>query len=557
MTQTLLILLTFLVFASAFAHFRLGTAIGLLLAGAIIGPFGFGLVHDVPVVGWLAELGIVFLLFNLGLEIKLERLRLFGGRVYILAVTQLLFTAIAFGAIAQFAGAGIKAAIVVGGALALSSTAIVLKILADLGRTVTQLGRVAIATLLVQDLAVGPLLILVHAFADEAALDTRLAAFVVGAVVVCGLIVVVVRFALPPIMRAIGALESPELFLVAILFVVLAASWATDQIGMSAAIGAFLAGLMVADSEFRHQIAADIAPFRDVLIGLFFMTVGMRTDAGVLLREPSTVAAITLGIVAIKGLLLVGIARALGYPMRLSSELAVLLAEGSEFSFVVFGIAAGLLLLPASLVDVLTVSVALSMIVVTFAAAAGRDFLDRIEGQALSSLPKLDASTAEFHDHIVITGFGQVGKALMRHLLSLDMPVLVLDYDHRRVREAWLRGLPVFYGNAARSDVLRAAHIHAARLVVVALPDPAMSSRVITLVRRLSSGTRIIARAPEAGEVESLRTAGADAVVIDGLRTAVDLAERTILLFNMAGDEPDEPDHGDRAADVHAGSLPL
>lgn len=540
MDQALIILAVFLVFAAIFTRIRMGTAVGLLIAGAIVGPYGFKLITDLEAVAALAELGVVFLLFNIGLEIKFDRLRLFGMRTYGLAVSQLVLTSIGIYLAARQLMVGVEGAAVLGVALALSSTAIVLQILADQGRTLTQTGRLAVATLLVQDLAVAPLLIFIDLL--EGGNDTAgsLLHVLLGGAAASILIIASARWVLPAVLRWLGQLKAGELFMVATLIFVLGASWATHTVGLSAAIGALIAGLAVADTEYRHQIAADIAPFREILIGLFFMTVGMQTNMDVIAERPGTVLGIAVGLLLTKGVILTLLALSLGYGRRVSVELGILLAEGSEFAFVALGVAVTAGVVAGALANTLIASVTISMLIVTIVAALARKLINRVEGPAVSSLSRLDADTSEFSNHVVVAGFGQVGKATARHLIGLQIPVLVLDYDHERVSDAWGRGLPVFYGNVARAGVLRAAHLDKANLFVVALPDVSVSSRVIELVRRTWPEIHILARAPHMEDCDGLLEAGADAVVPEGLRTAMDLAERTVLLFESS-DLPQPP----------------
>ncbi|MDF2781409.1 MAG: kefC [Geminicoccaceae bacterium] len=536
MQETLIVLAVFVAFAVLFQRLRLGTVLGFLIGGMAVGPWGLGLVHELEAVRLLGDLGVVFLLFNLGLELKLERFRLFGARVYGLACTQILMTAAVIGAIAVYLGLAVEPAIIVGGALALSSTAVVLQVLGDLGRTLTQLGRLAIGILLVQDLTVGPLLVLVNVLSGvggSIALGL-LTALAKGAVVVF-LVVGISRYLLPRVLEYIAAVASDEVFTAATLLIVLGASFATEEAGLSTALGAFVAGLMVADSEYRHQIAADIAPFRGLLLGMFFLTVGMAIDLDIALANLDRVVAIAVGLLLLKAVVLYGLARALHYPNRLALPLGGLLAQGSEFAFVLFGLAAQTGLLVGPEVQWLTVAIALSMAITALAAAVGRRQLDRLEGEASASLSDLDARTAELHDHVVVAGFGQVGMALTRHLVSLGIPVLVLDYDAKRVRTSQAHGLPVYFGNAARADVLRAAHVGRARLMVVALPTRTGGERVVRLARALYPDLRLLARVPDEASVPEMRAAGANAVVVEGLTTARDLAERAILLY-----EPDE-----------------
>jgi K+:H+ antiporter len=536
--EILVILVVFIAFAAVSERLRLGTVLGFLIGGAVIGPSGLGVVRDLDAVHGLAELGVVFLLFSLGLELKVERLRLIGSRVYVLALIQLVVTAGAIASIAQGLGVKVEGAIVIGGALALSSTAVVLRVLHDLGRTLTQLGRIAIAILLVQDVAVGPLLVLTKALAatgGSLALALLLA-LGKGALVLL-VVALLARFALRPVLAFLAALDADEVFTAMTLLLVLGASFATEQAGLSMALGAFIAGLMVADTEYRHQVAADIGSFRGLLLGFFFMTVGMTVDVGFALRHVPEVVAIAAGLLLLKALLLFALAASLGFARRLAGELAALLAQGSEFGFVLLALAAGSGMLGDPVAQMLTIAIALTMAVTTVGATLGRGALNRLEGQAAASLPELAAQTGEARNHIVVVGFGQVGMALTRHLVGLHIPVIALDHDPRRVRASRERKLPVYFGNAARADVLRAAHVGQSRLVVIALPSIATGERVVTLLRSLFPRLRLLARAPDDGSAARLRTAGADAVVVDGLTTALDLAQRAVLLY-----EPEELD---------------
>jgi CPA2 family monovalent cation:H+ antiporter-2 len=500
-------------------------------------------IRDLESVHVLAELGVVFLLFNLGLELKLERLRLFGMRVYGLALAQLVVTAAGIAVMAGLAGLSAGGAIIVGGALALSSTAVVLQVLRDLGRTLTHLGRVAIAILLVQDVAVGPLLVLVGALGQAgSALALGILAALGKAVLVVLVVALTARFLIRPVLHFVAEVAADEVFAATALLIVLASSFATEQAGLSLELGAFVAGLMVADTEYRHQIAADIGPIRGLLLGFFFMTVGMAVDMGVATEHLGAIALSAAGLILLKGVLLTALARVFGFGPRLAAELGAVLAQGSEFAFVLLALAATTGLIQGETVQILAVAVVLTMAVTPVAANAGGRLLNQIEGPAAASLSDLDAQTGEVRNHVVVIGFGQVGMAVTRHLVGLGIPVLALDYDPKRVRDSQAHGLPVYFGNAARADVLRAAHVGQVRLVIVALPSATGGERVVSLIRQLYPHLRILARVPDKDGAARLRTAGANAVVVDGLTTARDLAERAVLLY-----EPEE------AADHDAG----
>jgi K+:H+ antiporter len=535
-SQTIIVLLAFIAFAAVFARLQLGTVLGFLIGGAAIGPSGLGVIRDLDSVHLLAELGVVFLLFNLGLELKLERLRLFGMRVYGLALAQLLVTGAGIAVMAGLAGLSAEAAIIVGGALALSSTAVVLQVLRDLGRTLAQLGRVAIAILLVQDVAVGPLLVLVEALGRAGgALALGILAAFGKAVLVVLVVALTARRLIRPVLHFVAGVAADEVFAATALLIVLASSFATEQAGLSLELGAFVAGLMVADTEYRHQIAADIGPIRGLLLGFFFMTVGMAVDVRIAIQHLGAIVLSAAGLILLKGLLLIALARMFGFGARLAAELGAVLAQGSEFAFVLLALAATTGLIPGPTVQILAVAVALTMAVTPVAANLGGRLLTRIEGPAAASLSDLDAQTGAVRNHVVVIGFGQVGMAVTRHLVGLGIPVLALDYDAKRVRDSQAHGLPVYFGNAARADVLRAAHVGQARLVIVALPSATGGERVVSLIRQLYPHLRILARVPDKDGAARLRAVGANAVVVDGLTTARDLAERAVLLY-----EPEE-----------------
>ncbi len=538
MQETLIVLLFFIAFAALSDRLRLGTVLGFLIGGVAIGPSGLAVVKDLGgAVHTLADLGVVFLLFTLGLELKVERLRLFEARVYVLAITQLLVTAVVIAAMAHALGLPPERAVIVGGALALSSTAVVLQVLRDWGRTLTQLGRMAIAILLVQDIAVGPLLVLVEVMSEATgSIWLALLVALLRAVLVLVIVVVTARYLLRPLFAFAASIDAAEVFTATALMVVLAASFATEQAGLSMALGAFVAGLMVADTEYRHQVAADIAPFRGLLLGFFFMTVGVTVDLSFAAQHLGVIILVAAALLLLKGLLLAGLAIGLGFASRQSLLLGGLLAQGSEFAFVLLGLAATTGLFVHEDVQLLTVAVVLSMAITPIAANLIRRNINRLEGEAAASLPDLQASTATLRNHVLVIGFGQVGKALTRHLVGLGLPVLALDYDPKRVRAS--KRLPIFFGNAARSDVLRAAHVGQARLVVVALSSADTAERVVTLVRRLVPKQRLVVRSPDEASVERLRKAGADAIVPDSLTTALDLAQRAILLYEPEEDLP-------------------
>jgi len=536
--EVLILLVALLVFVPLFQRLRVGAMLGYLTAGVVIGPSMLGLVGSAEETKALAELGVVLLLFTVGLEISFERLRLFGSRTYGLAIAQVVVTSLVFAGCARLAGLEATSALVVGGALALSSTAVVLELLRERGRMTGQFGRTAIAILLVQDFAVAPMLVFVNTAGESGEkLFGALGISAVKFIITVTLLLLAERVVLRPLLRLAAGAGAPEVFTGATLLLVLGAGWATDQAGLSMALGAFLAGIMVADTEFRHQVHADIQPFRGLLLGLFFITVGMTLDIGYAGERAGTVALIVVGLVAIKAVLLTGLAALFGVPRDRALSLGGYLSQGSEFAFVLLALALHQGLIVAEHAQLLTVAVGISMAVTPIGALILRRMMSAREREAPSLLGNLEQERSEVSGHVVIAGFGQVGMAVARYLAGERIPVLILDISTRRVTASRARGLPVFYGNATRIDVLRAAHLDRAHALVVAMPESATAEQVTTVARQSFRDLRIFTRVHDEDWVRKVQMAGANAVVLDGLTTALDLAERVMLFYRPEGTE--------------------
>ena len=557
-SDVLVLLAALLIFVPLFQRLRIGTVLGYLVAGAVVGPAALGLVDDVERARHLGEVGVAFLLFAVGLELKLERLRLFGARVFVLAAAQVVVTTGVFAAIAAALGFPLTVAFLIGGALSFSSTAVVLQLLGERAALTGRLGRTALAVLLVQDIMVGPMLVFVSvAAAGAEGLGPALAEAALKSVVVIAVLVIFDRTALRPLFRLAAGARAPEVFTGAALLLVLGVGWATEAAGLSMALGAFLAGMMVADTEFRHQVAADIQPFRGIFLGLFFMTVGMALDLGLAVSRPGTIALLVVAIVVVKALLLFGLAVAFGRRMGEALALGGLLAQGSEFAFVILTLAAAQAVLDNTAVQLLTVAVGLSMAVTAAGTPVVRNWAQSRYGRQVPSLGKLEEEGNDLRGHVVIAGFGQVGMGIARHLTELEIPIAVLDRSAPRVASSRARDLPVFYGNATRADVLEAAQADRADALVIAVSDGDTTERITGMARRRFPHLHIVARVPDDEWVDRIRTAGANAVVLDGLLTAYEMAERVVLLFDpdAIGEAP--PAAGGAGAQAPPSEPPL
>jgi CPA2 family monovalent cation:H+ antiporter-2 len=527
--DVLVLLLALLALVPLFIRLKLGPVLAYLTIGVVVGPSGLALITSDASMRALAELGVVFLLFSIGLEISIGRLRLFGVRTYGIALLQVPVTVLLITAVGRELGLALPGALLVGGALSFSSTAIVLQLLAERGQMHGPVGRTAIACTLMQDLAVAPMIVMVTAYgAGGDSMGTALGLALVKFIVFLLVVIAGERLALRPLLRVAAQAEAPEVFTAAVLLLVLGIGWLSEQVGLSMALGAFVAGLIVADTEFRHQVSADIQPVRGLLLGLFFVSVGISLDLGYAIRNVETIALAVLLFMAIKAAAVFAIAIAWRLPTLRALGLATLLAQGSEFAFVLLPLGAVHGLITPEQAQILTVAVGLSMMVMPVGALVSDIVIRRLPSR--SALGDLERDLGGMQGHVVIAGFGQVGMAVARFLAGEQVPLLVLDLSPSRVTASRARGLPVFYGNAARRDVLRAARLDHAQVLVIVVPDPATAEQITAIARQGFRHLRIFVRAPDEGWAPKLRAAGADAVVLDSLTTALDLAERVMIV---------------------------
>ena len=493
---------------------RVGAVVGYLVAGLAVGPFGFGLVEDRESIHILAELGVAFLLFAVGLELPISRLRVMPIGVFALGIAQVLVTGAAIGAVAIAFGAGLGAAVVIGGGLALSSTAILLVILASHGELTTRYGRAAITVLLIQDLAAAALLVVVVTLGRP---DTALASSMGFALLKMAAAVVLVvvggRLVLRPIFRVVAETRVPEAFAALTLLVVLATGVACYLAGLSLAFGAFLAGMLLADTQYRHQVDAEVRPFRGLLLGLFFVTVGMSMHTGLLIEAAPIVLAVAVGLLLGKAVILLALARIFGLPTSHAVQLGITLSQGSEFTFVLLGAGMANGLLPAMHGQILVLAVGITMGATPVIAHLGRVLALRIRRGSVIDVERPVAGVEDLKNHVVIAGFGRVGQGVARRLRAEHMPFVAVDLDPRNVAPGRERGLPVFYGDATRPEVLEAVHVERASAAVVALDDPRAALQVVTLLKYIFPSLPVHARARDDEHAQALSRAGADTVV--------------------------------------------
>ncbi|MCZ7566528.1 MAG: monovalent cation:proton antiporter-2 (CPA2) family protein [Burkholderiales bacterium] len=525
------------------SRLRVSPVLGFLVLGALIGPYGLGLfadeigflryavIDDLAGVRPLAELGIVFLLFMIGLELSPDRLWALRRLVFGLGTLQVAITAAVVGLIAWTFGNPPASALILGLGFALSSTAVVMQLLAERRAVATPLGRTSFAILLLQDLAVVPILVLIGLLAARAADDLPIAlglAFVTALAAIAGL-VVVGRLLLRPLLRLASATRSPELFMAVTLLTVLGAAAITERAGLSMALGAFLAGLLLAETEYRHEVEVDIEPFKGLLLGLFFMSVGMGTDLRVVAQEPVWLFAAVFGLLAVKAPIIAGLARAFGLPRHVAVEAGLLLGQGGEFAFVVFVLASASGLLARDTAQFMLIVTALGMIatpvVAGFARRAGLALERRHAGRTAQRdfLPPRGIA-----DHVIIAGFGRVGQLLARVFDACNQAYVALDVDAANVAQHRANGLPVFYGDASRVEILRRMHAERARAVVVTTDSPLAAQHTVRAVRSRWPHLLVVARARDAAHARRLLECGASEVVPETVEASLQLAARVL-----------------------------
>ena len=536
--DVLIMLLAAVAVVSVFRRLQASAALGYLVAGALIGPSGLALLDNADASSVLAQFGVVFLLFAVGLELSIERLASLRRFVFGLGATQMAVTSGVFclGLIAL--GQEPAAALILSTGLALSSTAIVLQTLLERREILSTQGRVALAVLLFQDLAVVPLLALVPLLVpSDAGILRALAGALVKATAAIILILAIGRLLVRPALRAVARGNTPELFTGVVLLLVLGVGWLTERAGLSMALGAFLAGLLIAETEYRPQVEGDIQPFRGLLLALFFMTVGMGFDLGLLRDRWLLLAMLLLGLLIAKAGILVGLAALFRLPLSVSVRLGVSLAQGGEFAFVLFLLARDAGVLPRAVTDVAMLVTGLSMAVTPLLLSIARALSRRLDTAPSGPHGVLMEDTSHLQNHVVIAGFGRVGQTLGLLLESVYAPYLALDLDSEHVILARRQGLPVFFGDASRADVLKAAAVERARVVVITLDEPAAATRTVQVLRNMMPDLPILARARDVSQCEKLALAGATSVVPEIVEGSLQLGG---VLLGALGESSDK-----------------
>lgn len=518
----------------------LGSIIGYLAAGIAIGPWGLGLVSNVQDILHFAEFGVVLMLFLVGLELQPSRLWAMRRPIFGTGSAQVLGCAAVLFAAGWLAGLPWRISLVAALGLALSSTAIALQVLAERNLMRTSSGQAGFSILLFQDVAAIPILALLPLLgaaagagddhsAGEVLLEALKIVGVIGAIVLGG------RLLLRPLLRWIAKSRTPEIFTAASLLLVVGIAYLMVMVGLSMALGAFLAGVLLADSEYRSELEADIEPFKGLLLGLFFIAVGMSIDFGVLMRSPWLMAGILLGFLALKAVVIYTLAKVAGVPYQERPVFTLLLAQGGEFAFVVFQAAAGAQVFSAETASLLIGAVALSMLISPLLLVLVDRALLRRYAQLKPAAPPEQEISEPQEAPVIIAGFGRYGQIVARVMLAQGIPTTVLDHSVEILEIARAFGYRVFYGDATRLDLLRIAGAEHARVLVVAVDDPEQSLKIVTLARKHFPQLQLVARARDLTHWNALRDLGVTLVQRELFESSLESA-RTVL--ELMGQSP-------------------
>jgi CPA2 family monovalent cation:H+ antiporter-2 len=543
--ELLLLLLASVPIAFLFNRLRLPTLVGFMITGVVIGPHGFGLIREAEAIDFLAEIGVVLLLFTIGLEfsprriVEMRRLVLAGGGMQVVLTVGLV------AALAYLLGRPAGQAVFFGFLFALSSTAIVLKSYVERAEVDAPHGRAAVGILLFQDLSIVPMMLLVPVLGGGEGVSTTQVLLRLGAAAVAlAVIFLLARKVIPYLLRHVVSLRSPEVFIISVVLLCLGTSWLTSQFGLSLALGAFIAGMVLSESEYSHQIVADILPFRDVFNSVFFISIGMLLSLSALWSDLPTVVAWVGALVVGKALIVLAAVRLLGYSLRVALMAGLGLAQIGEFSFILAkaGLAAGLLsggdyqrFLAASILSMIATPFLIRLAPrLGYAAqnffAPGSMMEPSVEGFRPEEAPVL-------RGHVIIVGYGLNGRNLARVLRRVRVPYIGLELNAEAVRKAGREGERIIYGDATRREVLHHVGVEHARILVLAISDPTATRHTAWLARQMNPDIHLIVRTRYMSELKDLRALGADDVIPEEFETSIEIFSRVLKEYGVARHE--------------------
>ena len=523
---------------------KLPPILGYLFVGVLVGPYSLGWLPEGEHISTLAEIGVVFLLFMVGLEFSLSRLIAMKATVFGLGSCQVVISTLSGGFIAWLTGIDWQAALVVGGALALSSTAIVAKQLTDQLEMQARHGQLTIAILLFQDLAVVPFLVIIPILSmghDQSLIQPILIAIGEGMFAIF-IMLQIGRWLLRPFYHLVARTRSAEIFTLATLFIALTAAWLTNQLGLSLALGAFLAGLMLSETEYKHQIEADIRPFRDVLMGLFFISVGAQLDISIIVKEWFWIGLLTAGLIVGKGAVIAILTRLLGYELPVAFRTGLILGQAGEFGFAILMVAISNNLLTLQETQPIIAAALLSMLITPILIRYNRRITEYIfrgtyEAGLNAPTKELDSACETLSKHVIICGFGRIGQNLANILREMNIPYVALDLDHSLIQQAWEAGENVFYGDSTRAEILKKAELVRASALIITFDDALIAEKIIRSARQINTDIPIVVRCKDDQYMDNLHSVGASNVVPESFEASMMLAIHVLQHMGISTDK--------------------
>ena len=539
LANILLLIASAVFVVTVFRRLELPPAPGYILVGMLLGPRALRLFPSTGEAGFLAEFGVVFLLFTLGLEFSLPRLVAMRWQMVGLGGVQVLVTSLLAAAVASWAAVPLPSAVILGGAVAMSSTVIVIKQLREQLELDQSHGRCAVATLLFQDIAVIPFLMLISLTGQSGQLlPVQIVLVLVQAMAALVIVLAAGHRLLRPLLHEVAHRRSPELFTLTLLLIVLGTAWFMHAVGMSLAVGGFLAGLMLSETEYRHQVEADIRPFRDVLLGLFFIFIGTLLDFPVLADQIAVVSAVVLALIFGKLLIIFFLSRYSLGGWRASLRAGLVLAQGGEFGIALLALALQEKVLDQANAQLLLAGIVISMVLSPLLIRHNRTIAGRLfsredpETHRLALQQQATVAVAK-RRHVIICGFGRVGQNLARILEQEGFEYIALDLDPYRVRTARQAGDPVNYGDASQRDVLESVGLVNASVVVISFPDSLGALKIVRTAKEICPEVPVLVRTRDDTELDTLQRAGATEIVPDSLEAALMLVSHLLLLLNV------------------------
>lgn len=532
--QIVILLSAAILVVAFFKKINLSPVLGYLVAGAIIGENGFNYVDskDLHVV---AEVGIVFLLFAIGLELTIDRLMAMRKHVFGFGTAQVMLTSVAIGLFCMIIGMPPEASIIIGGSLGLSSTAIVLMVIADANAQSTQVGRLSLATLLLQDLAVVPLLVLVPLLAaKEGSVFLSMGTATIKAALALVIIFFLGRLIILPLFNSIASINSSELFVAATLFVILGSSLATNAMDLSLAMGAFIAGLLVAETQYQNRVEDNIMPFKGLLMGLFFMTVGMTINPHIIYEKLYIIIFASVALIFTKASIIITLARLFKFSWGASIHAGLLLAQGSEFAFILFGLASKG---DIAIIDPETSQILLTVVTVSMALTPALSKIGELVCKRTDSHISADdnsiPSASDLNRHVVIAGFGRVGEMVARLLSAQKINYVVIEADAKRAKNGRENGFPVHHGDASKLYALKAVGIERAKATIITIDQSVYLKKTISIIHKAYPDIPIVVRSVDLRNLKSLEKVGATIVVPEKYEAGLQMAGALLKAIGM------------------------